>query len=85
MGRPITNNSRRGDVVVDPFSGSGTTLIAAEQLHRVCLGMEIDPVYADVVVLRWEDFTGRKAVLDGSGRSFRQTAAARKRRNRING
>jgi DNA modification methylase len=53
-------------LVYDPFLGSGTTLIACEQTGRVCYGMEIDPVYVDVIVRRWEVFTGKKAVLDGN-------------------
>jgi DNA modification methylase len=52
--------------VYDPFLGSGTTLIAAEQTGRVCYGMEIDPVYVDVIVRRWEEYTGKKGVLDGN-------------------
>jgi site-specific DNA-methyltransferase (adenine-specific) len=55
-----------GDVVFDPFLGSGTTLIAAEQTGRVCYGTELSPRYVDVIVRRWEEFTGRKAVLDGN-------------------
>jgi DNA modification methylase len=51
----------RGDLVVDPFLGSGTTLIAAEQLGRKCYGMEISPAYCDVIVKRWETLTGKKA------------------------
>jgi DNA modification methylase len=65
MRRPIENNSSPGQLVYDPFLGSGTTLIAAEQTGRVCYGMEIDPRYCDVIVRRWEEFTGKKAVLDG--------------------
>jgi DNA modification methylase len=61
MARPIRNHE--GDVY-DPFLGSGTTLIACEQLGRICYGMEIDPVYCDVIVKRWETLTGQKAVLD---------------------
>ena len=57
----VTDGSRRGEVVYDPFLGSGTTLIAAEQLGRKCYGMEIDPKYCDVIVKRWEDFTGQTA------------------------
>jgi len=57
----ITNSSKTGDVVYDPFLGSGTTIIAAEQLSRSCYGMEIDPKYCDVIVKRWEEFTGLKA------------------------
>lgn len=55
-------NRLGGDTVYDPFLGSGTTLIAAEQLGRVCYGMEIEPRYCDVIVQRWEKFTGKKAV-----------------------
>jgi DNA modification methylase len=55
-------NCTHGDIY-DPFLGSGTTLIAAEQLGRKCYGMEISPAYCDVIVKRWETFTGRKAEL----------------------
>lgn len=58
MARPIRNHE--GDVY-DPFLGSGTTLIAAEQLGRRCYGMEIEPRYIDVIVRRWENFTGKTA------------------------
>lgn len=61
MQRPIRNHE--GDVF-DPFLGSGTTLIAAEQLNRTCYGMEIDPHYCDVIVKRWQDFTGQTAELE---------------------
>ena len=57
--------SDHGDNVYDPFLGSGTTLIAAEQLGRKCYGMEISPQYCDVIVKRWENLTGKKAVLAG--------------------
>ena len=59
----VTRVSFSGDVVYDPFLGSGTTLIAAEQLGRTCYGMEIDPRYCDVIVKRWEQLTGKKAEL----------------------
>lgn len=59
----IKNSSKPGDVVYDPFLGSGTTLIAAEQSGRICYGVELDPAYCDVIVHRWENLTGRKAVL----------------------
>lgn len=61
VGRFIQNSSRHRENVVDLFAGSGTTLIAAEQLHRVAYLMELNPVYCDVIIDRWEDFTGRKA------------------------
>lgn len=59
--RAIGNSSRTGDIVLDPFLGSGTTLIAAEQLGRRCYGLEIEPKYCDVIVRRWEQFTGQTA------------------------
>tara|TARA_Y100000593_G_scaffold19572_1_gene39172 strand:+ start:136 stop:1329 length:1194 start_codon:yes stop_codon:yes gene_type:complete len=59
MARPMTNHEF--DAVYDPFLGSGTTLIAAEQLNRKCYGLEISPVYCDVIVQRWENLTGKKA------------------------
>ena len=61
MRLPIQNNSSKGDIVYDPFLGSGTTLIAAEKMERVCYGMELSPEYVDIIVKRWEDFTGKKA------------------------
>ena len=67
MRRPIQNNSKRGAAVYEPFSGSGTTIIAAETTGRRCYAMEISPAYVDVAVQRWEKFTGKKAerVTDG--------------------
>ena len=59
-----------GEVVMDPFLGSGTTLLAAERAHRVCVGLEISPVYVDVAVRRWEEMTGLEAVLSGTGQTF---------------
>lgn len=61
MKRPIENNSKVGDAVYEPFSGSGTTIIAAEMTGRCCYAMEIEPAYVDVAVQRWEAFTGMKA------------------------
>ena len=61
--RAITNSIERGQVVLDPFVGSGTTIIAAERLGRRCYAMEIEPRYCDVVIQRWEDYTGGKACL----------------------
>lgn len=61
IGRLIKNSSRYGDIILDMFGGSGTTLIAAEQLGRKCRMVEFDPVYADVIVKRWEEYTGEKA------------------------
>lgn len=57
----IRNSSRQGDTIFDPFGGSGTTLIAAEQLGRTCYMMELDPHYCEVILQRWENMTGQKA------------------------
>jgi DNA modification methylase len=70
MRRPMINNSARDDAIYEPFAGSGTTVIAAESTGRVCLAMEIDPRYCDVIVERWQRFTGKDAVLDGGAASF---------------
>ena len=75
MRRPILNNSSPGQAVYEPFMGSGTTLIAAETTGRVCLGIELNPAYVDVAVERWQRFTGKVAVLDGSGESFSDVQA----------
>lgn len=77
MRRPIENNSAPGQAVYDPFVGSGTTIIAAEMTGRVCHALEIAPAYIDVAVLRWQEFTGNAATLDGDGRSFADIAAER--------
>ena len=66
MKRPIENNSSIGQAVYDPFLGSGTTIIAAEMTRRMCHGLELSPQYCDVIVQRWENFTGRKAALSSS-------------------
>lgn len=70
MRRPIVNNSSPGQAVYDPFLGSGTTLIAAETEGRVCYGMELNPLYVDVIVQRWQEFTGEEARLEGAGDTF---------------
>jgi DNA modification methylase len=77
MQRPIRNHTRRGELVYDPFLGSGTTLAAAEQTGRVCHGLELDPRYVDVVVERWQGLTGQQAVLDGDGGTFAEVGKAR--------
>ena len=66
----ILDCSARGDLVLDPFLGSGTTIIAAERTGRVCYGMELDPIYVDTIVRRWQRFTGKSAVHQKTGRSF---------------
>jgi DNA modification methylase len=79
MRRPIVNNSRPGQAVYDPFLGSGTSLIAAEMTGRVCCGVELNPAYVDVVVRRWQGFTGRAAKHQASGQSFDQRADSQDR------
>ncbi len=74
--------TNRGDTVVDPFLGSGSTLIAAEKTGRVCRGVELDPLYVDVIVRRFEAATGTAATLVGTGETH-QTLAARRRREAV--
>jgi len=63
--RCLRNSTTEGDLVFDPFAGSGTTIIAAERLGRPCAAIELDPRYAAVAIRRWEAFTGRTAVRRG--------------------
>jgi DNA modification methylase len=77
MRRPMLNNASPGQAVFDPFLGSGTSLIAAETTDRVCLGLELDPAYVDVIVSRWAAFTGESPVEAASGLSFEELRAAR--------
>jgi DNA modification methylase len=69
--------TRRGDLVLDPFMGSGTTMLAAERVGRRSYGLEIDPRYVDVAIRRWQAFTGRDAVLKGTNKTFDEIAAVR--------
>jgi len=78
MRRPILNHTRRGELVYEPFLGSGTTLAAAEVIQRICYGIELDPKYVDVVIQRWQQLTGKKGILVDNGRSFEQIATERK-------
>jgi DNA modification methylase len=73
--RAIRNSSRPGNVVLDPFGGSGTTLIAAEKSGRVARLIELDPKYVDVIVRRWEDFTGKQATREADGAALDQAAS----------
>jgi DNA modification methylase len=70
MLRPIQNNSKVGDVVYDPFVGSGTTIIAAEESGRRCCAMEIDPHYCAVAIERWQNWTGQHALLEATGQPY---------------
>jgi DNA modification methylase len=76
--RAITNSSKSRDIVLDLFGGSGTTLIAAERTGRSARLLELDPKYVDVIVQRWQDYTGNRAVLDGEERTFDDLKTARK-------
>ena len=77
MRRPILNHTKNGELVDDPFLGSGTTLAAAELTERVCCGLELDPRYVDVIVERWQNLTGKQATLEGDGRAFAEIKAER--------
>ena len=68
----MLNNTKGGDIVLDSFGGSGTTLIAAQKNGRYAYLMELDPRYVDVIVKRWQEFTGQEAILDGDGRTFNE-------------
>lgn len=70
MRRPILNNSSSGQAVYEPFSGSGTTIIACEETSRSCHALELNPLYVDVAVRRWQQFTGQLAILESTGEPF---------------
>jgi DNA modification methylase len=77
MRRPMLNNSEPGDVIYEPFCGSGTAIIAAETAERICYAMEIDAGYCDVTIARFEAMTGQPALLDGEDRTFADVTAVR--------
>src|SRR6267154_734662 len=79
MRKPILNHTDTEGLVYDPFLGSGTTLAAAALTERACCGMELDPKYVDVIVQRWQTLSGKKAPLEGDGRTFEEIANARKK------
>lgn len=70
MKRPIENNSSPGQAIYEPFSGSGTTIIACEMTGRHCYAIELNPAYVDVAVRRWQQFTGKRATLESTGKEF---------------
>jgi DNA modification methylase len=76
--RALVNSSKAGDIVADLFGGSGSTMIACERGGRVARLMELDARYADVICRRYQEYTGKKAKLDGDGRTFEEIAAERK-------
>jgi DNA modification methylase len=75
--RMLKNSSQRGDIVLDPFGGSGSTLIAAQKSGRRARLMELDPRFVDVIVRRWQEWSGLKAYLRSSGESYDALAATR--------
>jgi DNA modification methylase len=75
--------SRRGDVVLDPFLGSGTTILAAERVGRRAYGLEIDPLYVDTAIRRWQAYTKRDAVLRPTDQTFDELAQSRAARRRV--
>jgi len=70
--RALRNSTKRNDIVLDSFLGSGSTVIACERTGRVCYGIELDPAYVDVIVRRWQAFTGLSAKHVSSGRTFNE-------------
>jgi DNA methylase/ParB-like nuclease domain len=75
--RAVINSSRRGDTVLDPFGGYGSTVIACEKTERAARVIELDPQYCDVIISRWEGFSGGEAIHSATGKPFVQLAAAR--------
>ena len=78
--RAIRNSSKTRDIVLDPFGGSGSTLIACEKAGREARLIELDPKYVDTIILRWQEFSGGAATLDEDGRSYEEIAAGREAR-----
>jgi DNA modification methylase len=81
--RAIRNSSKTRDIVLDPFGGSGSTLIACEKTGQQARLIELDPKYVDTIILRWQGFSGGTAVLDGDGGSFEEIAAGREAAARV--
>jgi DNA modification methylase len=75
--RAILNSSRRGDIVLDPFGGSGSTILACDKAGRRGYLMEVEPRYCDVIIRRWEKFTGKHAKLTSTGTTFQEALEAR--------
>ena len=75
--RALRNSSKTRDTILDPFGGSGTTLIACERSGRQARLIELEPRYCDVIIRRWQDFTGRDAKLGADGRSYSEVASER--------
>jgi DNA modification methylase len=77
----LLDSSHRGEIVLDSFLGSGTTLLAAERTGRICRGIELDPLYIDTAIRRWQNLTGRDAVRLADGKRFRDIEAETEQAN----
>jgi DNA modification methylase len=75
--RALRNSSKTRDTVLDPFGGSGTTMIACERTGRQARLIELEPKYVDTTIRRWQDYSGGEATLESDGRSFREIAGDR--------
>ena len=80
--RAIGNSSAEGDLVFDPFLGSGTTMVACDHTNRACRGIDIDPAYVDVAVRRWQQLSGEHARLDGDDRTFEELRRTKRDKRR---
>ena len=76
--RAIANSSAKGGTVLDPFAGAGSTVLAAERMGRRACVVEIDPIYADVIVRRWESYSGLPARLESDGRTLEEVGGQRR-------
>lgn len=77
LAEAIKDCTKRGDIILDPFAGSGSTLIAAQKTGRVCFGIELEPKYVEVIIRRWETLTGEKAILESTGLTLSEMKAQR--------
>jgi DNA modification methylase len=77
VAQAIKNSSKSGEIVLDSFCGSGSTVIACEKTKRVCRAIELDPKYCDVIIKRWQEFTGKSATLSGTDQTFEQIKESR--------
>lgn len=75
MERVMRSSAREGDVVLEPFGGTGSTVMGAEKTGRICYAMEMQPKYVDVIVKRWQDHTGRQAIRERDRLTFSEAAA----------
>ena len=73
----LLDSTARGEIVLDAFLGSGTTLMAAERVGRICYGIEIDPLYVDVAIRRWQNYTGEAAIHEATGKRFDEIARSK--------